>query len=172
MSSPIVNSRNGKPRIFVDHNPPPPNFAVTGQYISITLTSSGSVGKSRDGYLKAFACQGDSTVLFLHSNHRIPCLERLRKECCTRPLRTMESGKHEHDEEEQAFLDHAGISPKPQSSRRTATGWWRLLLELAMAITIVLLLFFPPFPPRNTIRRSPVPQRTFLLLKMCRQQQC
>ncbi|KAK7927302.1 hypothetical protein PG985_004300 [Apiospora marii] len=70
----------------------------------------------------------------------------------------MDSRKSEHDEEEQAFLDHAGISPKPHSSRRTATWWWRLLLELAMASTIVLLLFFPPFPRRNTIKRIPVPQ--------------
>ncbi|KAK8042504.1 hypothetical protein PG994_012987 [Apiospora phragmitis] len=76
----------------------------------------------------------------------------------------MESGKHERDEEEQAFLpqtefgDHGGTSPKPLNPRRTATWWWRLLLDIAMASTIVILLFFFPFPARDTIKRSPVPR--------------
>ncbi|KAK8105486.1 hypothetical protein PG999_008845 [Apiospora kogelbergensis] len=81
----------------------------------------------------------------------------------------MESGKDERDEEEQAFLppsglsNHAGVTHLPHNSRRTASRrtaswWWRLLLELTMAGAIVALIFFPPFPATNAIKRTPVPQ--------------
>jgi hypothetical protein len=37
----------------------------------------------------------------------------------------------------------------------------RIMVEVAMAATIVFLLFFRPVPERKTIRRTPVPQRMF-----------
>jgi hypothetical protein len=88
----------------------------------------------------------------------------------------MESRKSETNEEEQAFLsrpseDGAVDSPssvsenqKPNSSngrRRKVIGYLRLVLEIAMASTIVYLLVFKPFiVTRETIRRTPIPPCT------------
>jgi hypothetical protein len=85
----------------------------------------------------------------------------------------MDPMKHEADEEEQAFLPQssedgtASSSPDSQrgsgtkSRRRQVIGYLRLLLEIAMAVTIICLVVFKPFVvARETIRRTPVPQRT------------
>lgn len=73
--------------------------------------------------------------------------------------------KPEADEEEQAsFLPHSprdsqdavAASAERNSKRRKTTWYLRLLLDIAMAATIIFLLFFRS-PPRNTIRRTPVP---------------
>jgi hypothetical protein len=78
----------------------------------------------------------------------------------------MKPGKNEPDEEGQAFLPISRNSedvPTPlRESRETRWRvWWhlRILLELAMATTIIFLLFFRSVPERHTIRKTPVPQR-------------
>jgi hypothetical protein len=84
----------------------------------------------------------------------------------------MDQMKHEADEEEQAFLPQSsedGTASSPldgqrgggsKSRRRQVMGYVRLLLEIAMAVTILCLVVFKPFiVARGTIRRTPVPQR-------------
>lgn len=71
--------------------------------------------------------------------------------------------KHEHNEEAEAFLDQPQdgeqVPTVPTRKRSTWALSWsyiRVVLEIAMAATIVFLLFFRA-PPSRTIRRSPVP---------------
>lgn len=76
--------------------------------------------------------------------------------------------KTEADEEEQAsFLPHnprdsedaaASAADRSSTRRKTTTWYLRLLLDVAMAATIIFLLFFRS-PSRDTIRRTPVPTR-------------
>jgi hypothetical protein len=77
--------------------------------------------------------------------------------------------KTEHDEEAEAFLDqpHQGDHvPTPATKKRSiwtqSRSYIRLFLEIAMAATIVFLLFFRA-PPSRTLRRSPVPDCMFTL---------
>jgi hypothetical protein len=73
--------------------------------------------------------------------------------------------KTEHDEEAEAFLESRGSEDLPTIANRKNNMWkqsWtyiRVLVELAMAVTIVYLLFFRAPPSRN-IRKSPVPECT------------
>ncbi|KAL2021439.1 hypothetical protein VTK56DRAFT_7192 [Thermocarpiscus australiensis] len=72
------------------------------------------------------------------------------------------------DEEEQAFLPESKsngnvgseCSSECRRQQRGLTWYLRLLLEIAMAATIVYLVVFKPFVVvgRQTIRRTPVPQ--------------
>jgi len=71
--------------------------------------------------------------------------------------------KHEHNDEAEAFLDqpHDGENTPTITTRKISTwvpswSYIRVVLEIAMAATIVFLLFFRGSPSR-TIRRSPVP---------------
>jgi hypothetical protein len=69
--------------------------------------------------------------------------------------------KNQHDEEAEAFLDQPEDVPTINKKRDTWARSWsyiRLVLEIAMAATIVFLLFFRAPPSRN-LRRSPVPER-------------
>lgn len=80
--------------------------------------------------------------------------------------------KHEQDEEQQAFIESASrqhehaATPGNGISRaltRPPTFYLRLLVELAMAVTIVVLLARPfshNGPCRSTVKSSPVPQCT------------
>jgi hypothetical protein len=75
--------------------------------------------------------------------------------------------KPERDEEAEAFLDsprdneHVPITiTQKKSTWAKSWSYIRIALEIAMAATIVFLLFFRA-PPSRTIRRSPVPDRTF-----------
>lgn len=76
----------------------------------------------------------------------------------------MDSRKHEADEEEQTFLpkainsDHAELGDhRPRT--RGAAWYLRLILEIAMAATIVYLIVAKPLiASRPTLRRTPVPQ--------------
>ncbi|KAK4099848.1 hypothetical protein N658DRAFT_497826 [Parathielavia hyrcaniae] len=89
----------------------------------------------------------------------------------------MDSEKHEPepDEEEQAFLrqpsedgttsssdNQRGDASNLNARRRQTTKWMghlRLLMEIAMAVTIISLVVFKPFfVARETLRRTPVPQ--------------
>jgi hypothetical protein len=88
----------------------------------------------------------------------------------------MESRKPETNEEEQAFLSRPSEDGAVNSSsslsesrtsncsggrKRKAKECLRLVLEIAMAATIVYLLVFKPFVvARETIRRTPVPRCT------------
>jgi hypothetical protein len=74
--------------------------------------------------------------------------------------------KTEHDEEAEAFLEQPHASEDiPTATNRKLNIWARsrtyirLLVEVAMALTIVYLLFFRAPPSRN-LRRSPVPECT------------
>jgi hypothetical protein len=75
--------------------------------------------------------------------------------------------KTEHDEEAEAFLDQPHERDHvPTTATKKRSIWtrsWpyvRLFLEIAMAATIVFLLFFRA-PPTRTLRRSPVPDCMF-----------
>ncbi|CAI6252579.1 unnamed protein product [Periconia digitata] len=75
----------------------------------------------------------------------------------------MKLNKNEHDEEEQAFLsDERSSEDVPiKPSENKAFGWRsmfnpRLLLELSMAATILVLIVLWP-STRGTIRKTPVP---------------
>ncbi|KAL2131280.1 hypothetical protein VTI74DRAFT_5311 [Chaetomium olivicolor] len=82
----------------------------------------------------------------------------------------MELRKREIEEEEQAFLSQPNEDGVPYSSsenqelsgkirRRDVAAYLRVLLEIAMAATIVYLLVFKPFVVgREAIRRTPVPR--------------
>ena len=83
----------------------------------------------------------------------------------------MEPGKREDEEEEEAFLTQSLDDDEPSSSsesqkrggsrRRVVTAYLRVILEIAMAATIVYLLVAKPFVvQRETIRKTPVPRRT------------
>jgi hypothetical protein len=74
--------------------------------------------------------------------------------------------KHEDSGEAEAFLDHPqngeDVANTTNKRRRNWTRSWfyiRLVLEIAMAATIVFLLFFRT-PPSRTLRRTPVPDCT------------
>jgi hypothetical protein len=72
--------------------------------------------------------------------------------------------KTQHDEEAEAFLDQPQEGEDVPTTNKKQNTWarsWsyiRLFLEIAMAATIVFLLFFRAPPSRN-LRRSPVPER-------------
>ena len=77
----------------------------------------------------------------------------------------MKSGRDESSEESQAFLQspvndnvlvHSVGGGNPW---KKATKYSRILLELAMASSLALLLFFRASPTNENLRRSPVPQR-------------
>lgn len=85
----------------------------------------------------------------------------------------MASKGHEAGEEEQTFLPKASSSDDVSTdfgpeirgrgagnSRKRGVVWWlRLVLELAMAGTIVYLLVAKPLvASRGTLRRTPVPE--------------
>ena len=85
----------------------------------------------------------------------------------------MEPGKREDEEEEEAFLSQPLDDDAPSSSsesqerggsrRRVVTAYLRVMLEIAMAATIVYLLVAKPFVvQRETIRKTPVPRRTLV----------
>jgi hypothetical protein len=74
------------------------------------------------------------------------------------------------DDEAEAFLDQPdesegsliAINKKPSQW----AAWWprlRLVIEIAMASSIIFLLFFRT-PPDRRLRRSPVPERTLYCL--------
>jgi hypothetical protein len=74
--------------------------------------------------------------------------------------------KHEDSGEAEAFLDHpqngedvANTMNKRRSNWTRSWFYIRLVLEIAMAATIVFLLFFRA-PPSRTLRRTPVPDCT------------
>lgn len=75
--------------------------------------------------------------------------------------------KREQDEDQRPFLskvDEDDISLSEDSSVKTTSvlkRYSRLILEILMAFTIVLV-FFHPFLDRKTGRPSPVPTCTFL----------
>ncbi|KAL5121553.1 hypothetical protein ACEQ8H_000625 [Pleosporales sp. CAS-2024a] len=71
--------------------------------------------------------------------------------------------KHDHGEEAEAFLDQPvdredapRTGQKKRSSCAPSWSYARLVVDVAMAATIVFLLFFRAPPSRN-LRRSPVP---------------
>lgn len=76
--------------------------------------------------------------------------------------------KPERDEEAEAFLREssenedvpATLNSKPTAWARSRS-YIRLFLEIAMAATIVFLLFFRA-PPTKALRRTPVPDCTFM----------
>ncbi|KAK3393280.1 hypothetical protein B0H63DRAFT_457892 [Podospora didyma] len=76
----------------------------------------------------------------------------------------MDSAKDEHHEEHDAFLvaSQSGdedLLPSRESELRKPRQYLRLMLECAMALTILgLLIFPPPFASRIEGRRSPVPR--------------
>jgi hypothetical protein len=80
------------------------------------------------------------------------------------------------EEEEQAFLEktrssrdgpaeiHEGRSVQKRAWRMATIS--RLTLELAMAVTIIYLIFWHPEPGSETLRRSPVPRCMLLKQSM------
>jgi len=89
----------------------------------------------------------------------------------------MKPGKHETEEEGQAFLSDSRDSEDASTPLRESRAsrwrvWWhlRILFEVAMAATIIFLLFFRPVPERQTIRNTPVPQCTSKLFQDQRRQ--
>lgn len=76
--------------------------------------------------------------------------------------------KPERDEEAEAFLRDSSESentPAPMNNERTAwarsRSYIRLVLEIAMAATIIFLLFFRA-PATKALRRTPVPDCMFV----------
>ncbi|ORY17589.1 hypothetical protein BCR34DRAFT_22113 [Clohesyomyces aquaticus] len=74
--------------------------------------------------------------------------------------------EHEPSEEGEAFLSESRASedastsvPELRGSRRRGAIWYlRILVEVAMAVAIVFLLFSHSKPARETIRTTPVPR--------------
>lgn len=77
----------------------------------------------------------------------------------------MKSGRNESPEESQAFLqspvgdDGLVHSIGGDDPWKKVTRYSRILLELFMASSLALLLFFRANPTNENLRRSPVPQR-------------
>jgi hypothetical protein len=76
----------------------------------------------------------------------------------------MKSGRDESSEETQGFLqspvseDDLVHSVGGGNRWKKVTRYLRILLELAMASSLAVLLFFRANPANENLRRSPVPQ--------------
>ena len=88
----------------------------------------------------------------------------------------MDLVKHEQDEEQQAFLpnsreDNPSSEGGSRKAKSASKSYLRLILEILMAFTIVIL-FIRPFPDRRRLKPSPVPNSTFFTCDLKAKEDC